>query len=227
MKKIDWNSIKEERLNENITRKMFWGEKLMVTRWELAPATTLPVHDHVSEQITMVEKGTVTIYFPGEEEFALHQGDMLVIPSSKPHGVKVGPQGATAVDLFSPLRQDFIDGSATYIKPLGEQGQDPQSPAAEDRDPYQQLQGYLAAAGIKVPLEDLKELPLDLLARYVYERQCITMGQLRKVLKKSKEEAKALLREWKHGDDHSESSLRRTMERIIVLPKDLKFFRQD
>jgi quercetin dioxygenase-like cupin family protein len=223
MEKIDWNSIKEKRLNENITRKMFWGEKLMVTRWELAPHTALPVHDHVSEQITMVQQGSVTIYFPDGEEFALHQGEMLVIPSSKPHGVKVGPEGATAIDLFSPIRQDFIDGSSAYIKPSGEAEKD----LSGDKDPYEQLQGFLAAAGIKVPLEDLKELPLDLLARYVYERECITMGQLRKILKLSKDEAKALLREWKHGDDHSESSLRRTMERMIVLPGDLKLFRPE
>jgi gentisate 1,2-dioxygenase len=206
---------------------MFWGEKLMVTRWELAPHTALPVHDHVSEQITMVQQGSVTIYFPDGEEFALHQGDMLVIPSSKPHGVKVGPEGATAIDLFSPIRQDFLDGSSAYIKPAGEPAKDSASTDAGDKDPYEQLQGFLSSAGIKVPLEDLKELPLDLLARYVYERECITMGQLRKILKLSKDEAKALLREWKHGDDHSEASLRRTMERMIVLPGDLKLFRPE
>ena len=227
MEKIDWNSIKEERLNENVTRKMFWGEKLMVTRWELSPHTALPVHDHISEQVTMVKKGSVTIYFPDGEEFVLSQGDMLVIPSSKPHGVRIGPEGATAVDLFSPIRQDFIDGSSAYIKPADETAKDSASSDAGEKDPYEQLQGFLAAAGIKVPLEDLKELPLDLLARYVYERECITMGQLRRVLKMSKEEAKALLREWKHGDDHSEASLRRTMERMIVLPGDLKLFRPE
>jgi len=227
MEKIDWNSIKEERLNENITRKMFWGENLMVTRWELAPHTALPVHDHVSEQITMVQQGSVTIYFPDGEEFALNQGDMLVIPSSKPHGVRIGPEGATAVDLFSPIRQDFIDGISAYIKPSGESGKGPAAAPVSEKDPYEQLQGFLASAGIRVPLDDLKELPLDLLARYVYERECITMGQLRQVLGLSKDEAKALLREWKHGDDHSESSLRRTMERMIILPGDLKLFRPE
>ncbi len=39
----------------------------MVTRWELAPNTPLPVHDHVSEQVTMVLEGSVTLVFPGEE----------------------------------------------------------------------------------------------------------------------------------------------------------------
>lgn len=223
MDKIDWHSIKEEKVNENITRKMFWGEKLMVTRWELAPHTTLPVHDHIAEQITMVERGSVTIHFENGEEFTLHQGDMLVIPSSKRHGARIGPDGCTAVDLFSPIRQDLIEAAGGHIGTSGVGEKE----LSEDKDQYEQLQGFLASAGIKVPLEELKKLPLDLLARYVYERQCITMGQLRKVLKKSKDEAKALLREWKHGDDHSEASLRRTMERMIVLPGDLKLFRPE
>jgi len=223
MEKIAWDSIKEERVDENITRQMFWGEKLMVTRWELAPHTTLPVHDHASEQITMVEQGSVTIHFENGEEFTLHQGDMLVIPSSKRHGARIGPDGCTVLDLFSPLRQDLIEAAGGPYQASAGETKD----AAEDKGPYEQLQGFLASAGIKVPLEDLKELPLDLLARYVYERECVTMGQLRKVLKLSKEEAKALLREWKHGDDHSESSLRRTMERMVMLPGDLKLFRPE
>ena len=37
-----------------------------------------------------------------------------------------------------------------------------------------------------------------------------------------KTQAKALLREWKHGDDHSESSYRKMMERMIMLPSELK-----
>jgi quercetin dioxygenase-like cupin family protein len=215
MQTISWNDITEQRINENITRKMFWGENIMVTRWELEPNTALPVHEHVSEQVTMVQEGSVTLVFPGEAKVTLRSGDMLVIPPSKPHGVEVGPQGCIVMDLFSPLRQDFIDGSAAYLASAG--GTD-----AKEADPYRRLHGFLRASGIKVTLDELKNVPLDLLARYTYERQCITMGQLRQVLGMDKTQAKALLREWKHGDDHSESSYRKMMETMIVLPSDLK-----
>jgi quercetin dioxygenase-like cupin family protein len=212
MQTISWDDIAEQRINENTTRKMFWGENIMVTRWELAPNTPLPVHDHVSEQVTMVQEGSVTLVFPNEENVTLRSGDMLVIPPSKPHGVEVGPQGCTVMDLFSPLRQDFIDGSAAYLGGTG----------AKAADPYRRLHGFLRRSGIKVTLEELKNIPLDLLARYTYERQCITMGQLREVLGIDKTQAKALLREWKHGDDHSEASYRKMMETMIMLPSDLK-----
>ena len=153
MQTISWNDIAEQRINENITRKMFWGENIMVTRWELAPNTALPVHDHVSEQVTMVQEGSVTLVFPGEEKVTLRSGDMLVIPPSKPHGVEVGPQGCTVMDLFSPLRQDFIDGSAAYLSRT--EGTD-----AKEADPYRRLHGFLRGSGIKVTLEELKKHPL-------------------------------------------------------------------
>ncbi len=112
MRVISWNEVNEEKLNENITRKMIWGDKVMVTRWELAPNTSLPLHDHVSEQVTMVISGSVTLLFPGEEGRTLRAGDMLIIPSSKPHGVKVGPEGCIVSDIFSPIREDFIQGTS-------------------------------------------------------------------------------------------------------------------
>ena len=221
MRTISWKDVNGQELNENVTRKMIWGDRVMVTRWELAPNTSFGVHDHVSEQVTMVERGSVTLLFPGEEDRRLMAGDMLIIPSSKPHGIKVGPEGCTAVDIFSPIRTDFIEGAETYIKA------DAQHDAAKretkhDVDAYRELQGFLHAAGIKVALDDIKEVPLELLARYVYERGGITLGQLRTVLGLDKDQAKALLRQWKHGDDHSEASYKRKLERMIVLPADLE-----
>ncbi len=225
MHTISWKDIAEERVNENITRKMFWGENVMVTRWVLAPNTVLPVHDHVSEQVTMVQEGSVTLVFPGEEEVTLRSGDMLVIPGSQRHSAQIGPNGGTIIDLFSPLRQDLIESRNAYFAKGGAVG-DAQvgSPPsdAKDADPYRRLHGFLGASGIKVALEELKNIPLDLLARYTYERQCITMGQLRQILGIDKTQAKALLRDWKHGDDHSEASYQRMLERMIMLPSELK-----
>jgi quercetin dioxygenase-like cupin family protein len=228
MPTICWNDIAEERVNENTTRKMFWGDNIMVTRWVLAPNSGLPDHEHISEQITMVEEGSVTISFTGGDKFKLSKGDMLVIPGSQPHSAQIGPEGATAIDLFSPLRQDLIEARNAYFQETGATPDDRGGSVlggAKDRDPYARLHGFLRASGIKATLEQLKELPLDLVARYTYERQCITMGQLRQILGIDKTQAKALLREWKHGDDHSESSYRKMMESMVMLPSDLKLLK--
>jgi quercetin dioxygenase-like cupin family protein len=219
-----WGSIGAQRLSDTVTRQMFWGENVMVTRWELAPDTSFPIHDHVSEQVTMVQRGSVTLVFPDGQDVTLAAGEMLVIPGSVPHGVKVGPEGCTVLDIFSPIRQDFIEGTAAYlpqdaVKADGDTTAEP--PPVDDDAKYRRLQGFLAAAGIKIELSDLKKNPLDLVALYVYDRECVTLGELRRVMGWDKKRAKEFLRELKHGDDHSESSLKRKTERLVILPGEL------
>jgi quercetin dioxygenase-like cupin family protein len=219
-----WSNVNTEQLNESITRKMIWGENVMVTRWELAPHTALPTHDHVSEQVTMVQSGSVTLLFPHGEDVTLSAGDMLVIPSSVPHGVRVGPEGCTVLDIFSPIRRDFIEGNAAYLSQKETKTDEPpaeQPPLLDDDEKYRRLHGFLAGAGVKVDLDELKKVPLEVVALYVYDRECITLGDLRKVMGWDKKRAKEFLRDLKHGDDHSGSSLKRKMERLVILPGDL------
>ena len=89
------------------------------------------------------------------------------------------------------------------------------------------MRGYLAGVGINIPIDTLRQTPLEVLARYVYEKECITMGQLREVLGIDKKQAKDLLRQWKHGDDHSQSSFKRKLERLIVLPNEIARYKVD
>jgi quercetin dioxygenase-like cupin family protein len=219
MRALTWKDVPEEKVNENVTRKVFWGERVMLARFELAPNAELPLHDHVSEQVTRCERGSITLRFPGEADVTLEPGDMLVIPSSKPHSAKAGPHGAIVIDTFSPIRTDFLHTDAPPSEPEehGEMLRD----SEPEGDAYVQLDGYLKASGVRVPLEDLKDVPLPILARYAYERQCLTMGQLRSILGLDRGQAKALLKEWKHGDDHSEASYRRKLERMVVVPSGL------
>jgi quercetin dioxygenase-like cupin family protein len=224
--KIRWEEVPEDRLNDQVTRKVFWGDNIMVTSWELAADVSFPVHQHESEQITMVQEGSVTLVFPGEQDVVLEAGDMLVIKSSRPHGVKVGSRGCRVIDLFSPIRKDFLERSEAYLSRSS--GGTPKEEATagpeQQKNAYSRLQGFLGTVGIHVELDKLELVPLEILARYCYEKQCITMGQLRTVLGLDKTQAKNLLRQWKHGDDHSESSLKRKMERMIVLPSELKLY---
>lgn len=215
-----WNEIEPEQLNESASRKMVWGENVMAVLIELAPDSKVPLHDHVSEQMTMVQKGALTLSFPGKDDIELKIGDVLVIPSSQPHSARSGSDGCLVMDVFSPIRQDFIDGSAAYFDKDKKDAQSGEPPK-RTVDPYVALRGYLAGVGIDIAIETLRKTPLEILARYVYEKECVTMGQLREVLGMDKKQAKDLLRQWKHGDDHSESSYRRKLERLIVLPNEI------
>ncbi len=220
MQAYQWTDISKEKISDQISRQMFWGEHIMATRWELGAGVFLPTHDHVSEQMTTVEEGSVTIHFSGAESVTLKKGDMLLIGSSKPHSVEVGPEGCLAVDYFSPIRQDFIEGRASYLpssESKGGQGS-PAEARPDSKEAYQKLQRLLHGAGIKADLETLLEVPVATLARYAYERGCVTMGQLRDILNIDKNQARDLLRQWKHGDDHSEASYEKMLRTMVVVP---------
>ncbi|MFA6221967.1 MAG: cupin domain-containing protein [Desulfomonilaceae bacterium] len=223
MEKRSWDLIGKEKLSDKINRQMIWGKKLMAVRIEIAPNSSIPVHEHESEQFTTVQKGQITLHFPERGEITLLPNEMLLIPSMVPHSVSSGPEGCEAVDFFSPIRQDFIDGSAGYIsgqsQTTNERKLDLELAKDTTRnDPYSELHGFLAGVGVRVPIEKLREYPLETLARYAYEKQCVTMGQLRNILKIDKKQAKDMLRTWKHGDDHSESSYKRSLERVVIIP---------
>jgi quercetin dioxygenase-like cupin family protein len=72
----------------------------------------VPLHHHENEQITWITRGSCEIY-PQGKKFVVKAGDVLVIRPSVPHEF-----GFTAdtidIDIFTPQRQDWIDGTASY-----------------------------------------------------------------------------------------------------------------
>ena len=104
---LDWASIPVERVNENITRQTFHGDRLMVCRLVLAPNTVTPVHTHVHEQITLVERGRADFFVEGDKRPA-SAGDVLLFPSNIQHGATMLDEEVVLIDIFSPPREDFL-----------------------------------------------------------------------------------------------------------------------
>jgi quercetin dioxygenase-like cupin family protein len=65
------------------------------------------VHSHPHEQITLVEKGRVRFTIAGHERIA-HQGDVLHFASGIPHGATILDEEVVLIDIFTPLREDFL-----------------------------------------------------------------------------------------------------------------------
>ncbi len=86
---------------------MVWGEKLMVCRLSLDPRVVTAVHTHPHEQITLVERGQVRFTVDGVERVA-KAGDVLYFPSNLPHGATMLDEPVVLVDIFSPVREDFL-----------------------------------------------------------------------------------------------------------------------
>lgn len=72
-----------------------------------APGSPAPMHHHVEQQIAIILSGELT-FTVGAETRVMHPGDCAVIPSNVPHGGVAGPQGCTAVDVFTPPRAGIV-----------------------------------------------------------------------------------------------------------------------
>ena len=107
VQQADWASIPAVRIAEGIERQLFWGDRVMVCRLVIAPHTVTAVHSHPHEQITMVERGRVRYIIEGQER-VLEQGDMLHLPSGISHGATMLDEEVVLIDIFSPLREDFL-----------------------------------------------------------------------------------------------------------------------
>ena len=103
----DWASIPVEQLEEGIERQMIVGEKVMICRLRIAPNIVTPAHDHPHEQMTIVEQGRA-LFTIGDEQRIAKAGDVLHFPSGTWHGATMLDEEVILVDIFSPIREDFL-----------------------------------------------------------------------------------------------------------------------
>lgn len=103
----NWNTIPIEHLGEGITRQMAYGETLMICRLTFGPGTITTAHQHVHEQMTIIEKGRVR-FVVGDVEKVFGPGEILLFPSGFWHGATILDQEVVLLDIFSPRREDFL-----------------------------------------------------------------------------------------------------------------------
>lgn len=117
MEKIKWGEVKQEQVNAKMKRQFVHGEKIMIARMEFEDGFTVPWHSHENEQITEVQEGTLRFWFDDDEEnpVDLSAGDTIIIPGHRRHkALMIGKVIET--DTFAPPRQDWIDGSDSYLR---------------------------------------------------------------------------------------------------------------
>ena len=110
----NWTEIPEEQLNPMISRQMIHTETMTVSRLRLRKGAVVPLHSHINEQISMVERGKLRFVIAGQERIVTG-GQIVAIPRSAPHLVEA-LEDSLATDLFSPIREDWIRGDDAYLR---------------------------------------------------------------------------------------------------------------
>jgi quercetin dioxygenase-like cupin family protein len=83
------------------------GQQLMISHVDLQPGSVVALHSHPHEQMGILIEGEMT-FTVGDETRELKAGEMWRIPGNVPHTVTAGPRGAVAIDIFHPVREDYL-----------------------------------------------------------------------------------------------------------------------
>ena len=93
---------------EGVVARRVQGEKLTLAVVELAANSVVREHRHANEQCGLVIEGEVRFRIDGEER-VLGPGGTWRILGDVPHEVHTGPEGAVVIDVFAPVRDDWVD----------------------------------------------------------------------------------------------------------------------
>ena len=111
-----WDKMEKEKVTDVIYRRVISGERAMLAQIYLEKGASVPMHSHENEQITYLLEGTLKFWIGEErEEMILHAGEVLHIPPNVPHQAEA-LEDCVDVDVFSPPRQDWLDGTDDYFR---------------------------------------------------------------------------------------------------------------
>ena len=114
-----WDDVPLETVTDQIRRRLFTGERMMLAHVFLDEGAIVPTHAHENEQLTYIVEGALRFWIGEEgsddvEELVVAAGEVLYIPSNVPHKA-LALEDTFDIDVFTPPRQDWLDGTDTYF----------------------------------------------------------------------------------------------------------------
>ena len=102
---VHLEDVKPFELAPGATGRPLFGESAMANLVELELGSVFPLHSHPHEQLGVVLLGEQVLAIDGVE-YPLGPMDGYVIPAGVEHSARFGPDGATVLDVFQPVRED-------------------------------------------------------------------------------------------------------------------------
>lgn len=87
--------------------RTFWGEQMLLSHVDLEANAEVPLHSHLHEQAGIVLEGEMLLTIEGEGTKLMKVGEMYIAPSNVRHAVTAGKNGCKALDIFSPVRDEY------------------------------------------------------------------------------------------------------------------------
>ena len=112
-----WDDMPMEEVKEGLGRRVVTGDRMMLAHWYMVRGTVVPLHEHDNEQIAHVLDGALKLRLGDDEgeEVIVRAGEVLYIPSGLPHSA-LALEDTLVTDVFCPPRQDWLDGTDSYLR---------------------------------------------------------------------------------------------------------------
>jgi quercetin dioxygenase-like cupin family protein len=105
---IRFDDVKAFELAAGVGAKPLFGAGAMLNLVELEPGATVPLHSHPHEQLGITLRGMLALVVGGTPH-ELGPMDAYVMPSGVEHSAYCGPEGALVLDVFQPVREDYLE----------------------------------------------------------------------------------------------------------------------
>lgn len=112
-----WDDLPKEPVKSDLSRRLITGDRMMLAHVYLDRGCVVPQHSHDNEQLTYILEGKLR-FFLGDDESEVVDvgaGEVLHIPSHLPHKAEA-LEDTLDVDVFSPPRSDWLDGTDAYLR---------------------------------------------------------------------------------------------------------------
>jgi quercetin dioxygenase-like cupin family protein len=87
-------------------KTLVFGEKSLLSAFQLAGGNLLPFHSHPHEQTGYLISGHIRLTV-GAETFDAEPGDSWCVPGGVMHGAEI-IEDSFAIEVFSPVREDYL-----------------------------------------------------------------------------------------------------------------------
>ncbi|MFN2628548.1 MAG: cupin domain-containing protein [Gaiellaceae bacterium] len=104
---VRFGNIRPFELAEGVSGRPLFGEGAMINVIEFEPGAVVPQHSHPHEQLGLCLRGTQVLVVDGVEH-PIGPMEGYVLPGGIEHSARCGPEGATVVDVFQPVREDYL-----------------------------------------------------------------------------------------------------------------------
>lgn len=112
-----WDDLPIEKVSGMLGRRLVTGDRMMLAHVYLKAGCLVPLHRHANEQLTYILEGAIEFRIGDDraERVVVRAGEVLHIPANVAHEA-LALEDTLDVDVFSPPRQDWLDGTDAYLR---------------------------------------------------------------------------------------------------------------